>query len=80
MEKKGKELCDTLRENYVCDDLGVSVSSSIGIAAAPMHGDDFLKLYQTADKALYLSKRSGKDQFNIFKKGDEFKLVKNVVF
>lgn len=70
MRQKGEQLCDTLRASYFCDDLGVDVSVSIGIAAAPVDGEDFMTIYQKADKALYLSKRSGKDRFNIFQRSD----------
>jgi diguanylate cyclase (GGDEF)-like protein len=70
MQQKGELLCDTLRADYVCDDLGVGVSVSIGIAAAPVDGESFEEIYQKADKALYLSKRSGKDCYNIFQRSD----------
>lgn len=70
MEQKGGQVCDTLRENYCCDELSVSVSSSIGIACSPGDGSDFESIYQKADKALYLSKRSGKDRYNIFQRSD----------
>jgi diguanylate cyclase (GGDEF)-like protein len=70
MQQKGELLCDTLRADYVCDDLGVGVSVSIGIAAAPVDGESFEEIYQKADKALYLSKRSGKDCCNIFQRSD----------
>lgn len=70
MEKKAGQLCETLREHYCCDGLGVDVSASIGIAVAPEDGMDFESIYRKADKALYLSKRSGKDRFNIFQSSD----------
>ena len=44
----------------------MQVSASIGIASAPIDGEDFMSVYQKADKALYLSKRSGKDRYNLF--------------
>lgn len=70
IEKKAEQLRGQLRESYYCDDLGVDVSASIGIACAPRDGVDFETIYRKADKALYLSKRSGKDRYNIFRKSD----------
>ena len=66
MTQKGDKLCDILKEEYVSGDKSVQVSASIGIASAPVDGEDFLTIYQKADKALYLSKRSGKNRYNLF--------------
>jgi diguanylate cyclase (GGDEF)-like protein len=70
MRQKGETLCDALCARYDCDGRGVNVSVSVGIAAAPVDGDDFERIYQKADKALYLSKRSGKNCYNIFQRSD----------
>lgn len=70
MQQKGEQLCECMRERYECNDLGVNVSVSVGVAAAPVDGENFEEIYQKADKALYLSKRSGKDCFNIFQPSD----------
>lgn len=66
MTQKGDKLCDILKEEYISGDKSVQVSASIGIASAPVDGEDFLTIYQKADKALYLSKRSGKNRYNLF--------------
>ncbi len=66
VRKKATAIRDSIHAEYYCDDLGVEVSSSIGIAIAPEFGTDFESIYQKADKALYLSKRSGKKCFNIY--------------
>lgn len=70
MEQKGEQLRSTLKASYCCDELSVAVSVSIGIASSPGDGQDFETIYQKADKALYLSKRSGKDRYNIFQSSD----------
>lgn len=67
INQKAQAICDALRETYVSDDVQVVVSSSVGIAVAPESGVEFETIYQKADKALYLSKRSGKDQYSIYK-------------
>lgn len=66
MSKKGQQLCQSLKAKYANGDNEVEVSASIGIASAPTDGEDFMSIYQKADKALYLSKRSGKDRYNLF--------------
>ena len=66
MSKKGQQLCQSLKAKYANGDKEVEVSASIGIASAPTDGEDFMSVYQKADKALYLSKRSGKDRYNLF--------------
>lgn len=66
MTQKGEQLCQGLKAEYANGDHVVEVSASIGIASAPTDGEDFMSIYQKADKALYLSKRSGKDRYNLF--------------
>ena len=70
MEQKGEQLCTALRTKYYQEDISVGVSSSIGISSSPGDGVDFMTVYMKADKALYLSKRSGKNRYNIFKNSD----------
>ena len=44
----------------------IKVSCSIGIALNPEHGTTYEQLYKSADEALYLSKKSGKDKYSFF--------------
>ena len=44
-------------------------SLSIGIALAPEDGSTYEELYNAADKALYLSKRGGKNQYCFYSEG-----------
>ena len=44
----------------------VTVSASVGIAIFGCDGNTFQELYQCADKALYVSKRSGKNRFTFY--------------
>lgn len=41
------------------------ISSSIGIAVYPTHGNDFLTLYKNADLTLYEAKKEGKNKYLI---------------
>lgn len=61
-------LCDTIRTEYSCDQSSerVAVSSSIGAALFPVHGNNFEELYRSADIAMYVSKTGGKDKFTVF--------------
>lgn len=70
MERKGGQLCAALKTKYHQEDITVGVSASIGISSSPGDGSDFMTVYMKADKALYLSKRSGKDRYNIFRNSD----------
>ncbi|MBQ8012320.1 MAG: GGDEF domain-containing protein [Oscillospiraceae bacterium] len=64
--EKCRQLCEAFRNNYTGDDGKYKVSASIGVAFFPTHGTTFTKLYQCADKALYESKRKGKDTYTIY--------------
>lgn len=46
MTQKGDKLCDILKEEYISGDKSVQVSASIGIASAPVDGEDFLTIYR----------------------------------
>lgn len=65
IESKAKALNENLRHTYSNDDISVQVTASIGIAIYGQCGNNYQELYKAADQALYLSKNSGKDQFNI---------------
>ena len=42
------------------------VSYSIGVAIYPTHSRDYYDLYDMADKAVYISKTTGYDQYTIY--------------
>lgn len=67
LSEKAKLICESFRNSYEGNSGETfSVSSSVGIAIAPQHGDTFEQLYKHADIALYNSKNSGKDTFMIY--------------
>lgn len=64
---KAKLICENFRNSYEGNSgEEFSVSSSVGIAIAPQHGETFEELYKHADIALYNSKNSGKDTFMVY--------------
>ncbi len=59
-------LCRKIKELEKEFEADIKISCSIGIALKPEHGMSYGQLYQNADKALYQSKKSGKNQYRIF--------------
>ncbi|MGN0620437.1 MAG: GGDEF domain-containing protein [Porcipelethomonas sp.] len=60
------DLCDAFHNNYTGDDGRYKISASIGVSLFSVHGQNFDKLYKCADKALYHSKKRGKDTYTIY--------------
>ena len=61
--KKCEAICEAFREFYSGKDNNYKISASLGAAVYPEDGKTFEELYASADKALYHSKRSGKDTY-----------------
>lgn len=66
IEEKCEELCQAFANNYTGENENYKISASIGAAVFPDHGKIFGELYKCADKALYASKRKGKDTYTIY--------------
>ncbi|MDR3597637.1 diguanylate cyclase domain-containing protein [Clostridium sp.] len=64
--EKAEELVKGFRTNFTKEFSNYKVSGSIGIAKYPEHGTSFERLYTNADKAAYLAKNKGKDNYCIF--------------
>ena len=63
---KCKELCEVFHNTYTGDDGTYKVSASIGAALFPAAGISFREMYKASDKALYISKKHGKDTYTIY--------------
>lgn len=59
-----KYLSNTISEKTGVQDL--TVSASVGVAVFGHDGSSFEELYKCADKALYVSKRTGKNRFTFY--------------
>lgn len=66
IEKRAERLCQDFRENYSGENSDYKVSASIGIAVYPKDGLNYQQLFINADKALYISKKKGKDNYSIY--------------
>lgn len=62
-EFKAREICTAVSNNS-SDEL--QISASIGISITPDDGSDYDVLYKKSDKALYESKRKGKNTFTVY--------------
>ncbi|AGX45102.1 diguanylate cyclase domain-containing protein [Clostridium saccharobutylicum] len=65
---KADKLVNGFKAGYIENNLDYKVSGSIGIAKYPKDGESFGELFENADKALYLAKNKGKDNYCIFEK------------
>lgn len=68
IKKKAEKICEVNRRSYTDGVNVVNITSSVGIAVAPEQGISFEVIYGRADKALYVSKESGKNQYALYKK------------
>lgn len=66
IEERAEMLCETFRRSYEKDGKDYKISASIGIAMYPEHGDEYSKLLEKADIAVYSSKKEGKDKYIIY--------------
>lgn len=67
VEQKVEDLSKVLHYDFVNDSKKCIISSSIGVSIAPEAGNSFDTLYKKADKALYRTKKAGKDGYTIYK-------------
>lgn len=65
---KANELCHSVHETYTTAGQKYTVSISVGIAIFSEDGKTYDELYSSADKALYHSKKAGKNAVTIFNK------------
>lgn len=66
VENKASRVLNRLNEEVYFEGDCMKISASIGISIAPRDGIDFVELYKKADKALYDSKKKGRNIFTIY--------------
>ncbi len=70
-EQRAKELLGRVREmRIVYNDHAFHITASLGVAAAPEHGQDAHSVVNAADIALYHAKNAGRDQVAVFSQQD----------
>lgn len=69
LEQRGISILESLQEEYLQNSSTAHICGSVGVAIYPHHGTTYETLYENADKALYHSKRSGKNLTTIYYKG-----------
>ncbi|OON92291.1 MAG: hypothetical protein ATN34_00675 [Epulopiscium sp. Nele67-Bin002] len=62
---KARQLCNEIEHTYSRDGIYVTISASVGICGASAQLNNFARLYEEADKMLYVSKEKGKNTFTI---------------
>lgn len=65
IEKKAEAILDKIG-SITMEGVDHVSRASIGIAIAPMHGKKFQELYDASDRALYESKKRGKNVYSIY--------------
>ena len=66
LNKKAEELIKGFRSSFKGESSEYKVSGSVGIAKYPENGKSFKELFINADKAVYLAKSKGKDNYCVF--------------
>ncbi len=64
--KKAQTLVNSLNMTCEKEEAKHHISSSIGISLFPQDGEDLLSLYKAADAALYVVKKTGKNNFMLY--------------
>lgn len=65
-KRKSEDICKVLQREFKGEGYDFVMSASVGIALYSEDGMNFQELYQNADKALYLSKRRGKNSYSFY--------------
>ncbi len=66
LSKKAKEIISDIVKKIDECNFNTDTSVSIGISIVPEDGNEFAKLYNAADKALYYVKQNGKNSYHFF--------------
>lgn len=73
--KKAQTLVNSLNMTCEKEEAKHHISSSIGISLFPQDGEDLLSLYKAADAALYVVKKTGKNNFMLYENAQYAELI-----
>lgn len=68
-------LISNLNSNVSCSGMNYATAASVGIAIAQYDGINFSQLYGNADKALYLSKKKGKNTYQFYREDNDIQNI-----
>ncbi len=66
IRSKAERILSSFKRSFSKDDDERGISCSIGVSIYPVHGTSYDELMQKADRSLYFSKSSGKDQCTLY--------------
>jgi diguanylate cyclase (GGDEF)-like protein/PAS domain S-box-containing protein len=64
--KLSQRILEAFREPFVCDDRRLHITTSIGVAVYPEHGEDIESLLKNADTAMYRAKEQGRNIYKLY--------------
>ncbi len=67
-EKRAAQLPPLIRNLNIPQLQGRTITCSVGMAWAPIHGQDYLELYKCADIAMYATKKKGRNGYTVYEK------------
>ena len=63
---KAQDIISSFFKTYAGENAEYTISASVGIARFPLDGNTYTQLYKSADKALYESKKKGKNCYTFY--------------
>ncbi len=76
--EKAERLVNFFRTTYSGNNNDYKISGSVGVARFPLNGGNYQELYDAADKALYQSKKKGKDCYTFYSSEFDQGTMKNL--
>ncbi|AGA68329.1 PAS domain S-box/diguanylate cyclase (GGDEF) domain-containing protein [Desulfitobacterium dichloroeliminans LMG P-21439] len=73
-----QDLQNSLRKPWTVDNHEFFISTSIGIALYPEHGEDLASIFKNVDIALYLVKKNGKDNYRFYSLEAQNKMLEQI--
>jgi len=73
-----QSILDTISEPYLLGENQVYISASIGITLYPGDGEDMMSLIKNADQAMYVAKKSGRNQYHYFTQAMQLAAIKRM--
>ncbi|BBO80884.1 hypothetical protein DSCO28_14500 [Desulfosarcina ovata subsp. sediminis] len=64
--KVARKIIDVFRNEVVLEGHALIITSSIGIAIYPDHGEDIDTIMKNADRAMYRAKQAGRNQYHLY--------------